>query len=180
MSDATLDQVNLGFLTILAEGGGFVGGYLVTSGWGRPLEFRLSTAVQPNRVQQILYGPTLKEHVCGDLIGRTLIEKTSTPIQLLFTDTLAVMPMRRRFETPIVALIGRDHPDGPANDPTMCEMTDPHSSLPMWFQPTFGDRPKIEAVLQATDAGMDLSEPFARIREAMGEARKMGVTHRAA
>src|SRR4051812_23734213 len=49
----------LGFLSVLQENGGFLGGYLVTNYWGRPVEFRLSTAVQPNRVQQILYGPTL-------------------------------------------------------------------------------------------------------------------------
>src|SRR4051812_47750949 len=51
--------LNVGFLTVLHEAGGYVGGYLVTNGWGRPLEFRLSTAVQPNRVQQILYAATL-------------------------------------------------------------------------------------------------------------------------
>ena len=40
----------------------------MTNLWGRPLEFRLSTAVQPNRVQQILYAATLAEYVCGELV----------------------------------------------------------------------------------------------------------------
>ena len=56
----------LGFLTIVRDANGFLGGYLVTNLWGRPLEFRLSTAVQPNRVQQILYGHTLNSFICGD------------------------------------------------------------------------------------------------------------------
>ena len=73
--------VNLGFLTILQESNGFLGGYLITNQWGRPLEFRLSTAVQPNRIHQILYGQTLQGYLCGELIGKTLVEKsTAQPI----------------------------------------------------------------------------------------------------
>src|SRR6516165_8784949 len=60
--------LNLGFLTVLNEVSGYLGGYLVTNNWGRPLEFRLSTAVQPNRVQQVLYAHTLEGYVCADLI----------------------------------------------------------------------------------------------------------------
>ena len=37
---------NLGFLTILQDPAGTLGGYLVTNLWGRPLEFRLTSAVQ--------------------------------------------------------------------------------------------------------------------------------------
>src|SRR5262249_20078249 len=70
--------VTLGFLGVLQEPSGWLGGYLVTNGWGRPLEFRLTTAVQPNRVQAALYGPTLSEYLLADLIGKTLIEKTAT------------------------------------------------------------------------------------------------------
>ena len=57
--------LNLGFLTVLHEASGYRGGYLVTNVWGRPLEFRLSTAVQPTRVQQILYGGTLQPYICA-------------------------------------------------------------------------------------------------------------------
>ena len=180
MTSEMPQNVQIGFLTISADGGGWLGGYLVTNGWGRPLEFRLSTVVQPNRVQQILYGPTLKEYVAGELIGRTLIEKTATTIDMLFTDTLAVMALRRRFELPVLAILPRISDDKPTDDPTLTSLNDPHSSAPIWYQPTFGDREKIAKMLQSVDAGMDLSEPFARIREAMGEARKMGANYRAA
>ena len=77
--------MTLGFLTVLHENAGYVGGYLVTNQWGRPLEFRLSTAVQPNRVQQILYGGTLLSYICADLIGKTLVDKApdGKPLALL-------------------------------------------------------------------------------------------------
>src|SRR3954466_11455750 len=92
---------NLGFLSVFPEGGGFVGGYLVTNPWGRPLEFRLTSAVQPNRVQQILYGDTLPPYVCGELIGKTLVEKTATAAQWVVTDTPVALALRLRLDVPV-------------------------------------------------------------------------------
>src|SRR5262249_57589758 len=77
----------LGFLTVLRDTNGYLGGYLVTNRWGRPLEFRLTTAVQPNRVQQVLYGETLESYLCADLIGKALFEKTATEPQPLLPHT---------------------------------------------------------------------------------------------
>src|SRR4051795_11784468 len=93
---------NLGFLTVLHEPNGYLGGYLVTNLWGRPLEFRLSTAVQPNRVQQILYGPTLTEYLHADLIGKTLVEKTGTLPGLIVTDSLPAQALRDRVGIPVL------------------------------------------------------------------------------
>ena len=94
MTPGSAADLNLGFLTVLQEPSGHLGGYLVTNLWGRPLEFRLSTAVQPNRIQQVLYGPTLTAYICGDLIGKTLIDKTGTPVQIVITDTAAALDVR--------------------------------------------------------------------------------------
>src|SRR5256885_4593707 len=75
---------NLGFLAIVQEPSGTSGGDLVTNPWGRPLEFRLSTAVQPNRIQQIIYGETLRPYICAELIGKTLVDKAAIAVQLVF------------------------------------------------------------------------------------------------
>src|SRR5260221_11494922 len=95
---------NLGFLTVLHENAGYLGGYLVTNGWGRPLEFRLSTAVQPNRVQQILYGATLKPYIYADLIGKTLVEKCGTAAALIITDCAPALEWRQCIATPSACL----------------------------------------------------------------------------
>src|SRR5688572_21105115 len=108
--------VTLGFLTVLQEPSGWLGGYLVTNGWGRPVEFRLTTAVQPNRVQAALYGPTLPEYLLADLIGKTLIEKTATKPDLVVTDVPAALPLRSRVEMPVVALRGPSAADAFAFD----------------------------------------------------------------
>src|SRR5205814_3245787 len=94
----------MGFLTILEETNGYLGGYLVTNVWGRPLEFRLSTAVQPNRVQQILYGGTLQPYICAELIGKTLVDKTGVPVQLILTDREPVLELRCCLEVPVAWL----------------------------------------------------------------------------
>ena len=103
-------SATLAFLTVLQEPSGWLGGYLVTNGWGRPFEFRLTTAVQPNRVQAALYGPTLHEYLLADLIGKTLVEKTATKPDLIVTDAP---------NCPAPAVAGRDAGCCPQGDRTV-------------------------------------------------------------
>jgi len=173
--------LHIGFLTVFAEANGYLGGYLVTNSWGRPLEFRLSTAVQPNRVQQILYGTTLAEYLCADLIGKTLIDKTATPIQLLVTDSLHVLPIRSRIDSLVLAAIPESQLPPSSFDRPLVTFQHDRASVPLTLDGKWtSDEVAIRAILDRVDAALDLAEPFARIREAMGEARKMGVTNRAA
>src|SRR5208283_5475582 len=92
--------LNLGFLTVVHEASGYLGGYLVTNHWGRPLEFRLSSPVQPNRVQQILYGGTLQPYICAEVIGKTLVEKAGITVNLIITDREPVLDLRLRLQLP--------------------------------------------------------------------------------
>jgi hypothetical protein len=169
--------VNLGFLTVLRELTGYLGGYLVTNQWGRPLEFRLSTAVQPNRVQQILYAGTLEPYLCADLIGKTLLDKTAVPVQMLVTDTQAVLDLRLRVEMP-VAWLGSGQ-QALAEAQPVTPMVCSSGNAPIHCHPQFPqDVAVIRETLERLTGMVDLAEPFARIREAIGEARKMGVTGR--
>jgi hypothetical protein len=156
---------NLGFLTILQEPTGFVGGYLVTNSWGRPLEFRLSTAVQPNRVQQILYGQALLPYICGDLIGKTLVEKTAVQAQVIVTDNESVLELRRHIQIPVAHLRSAPGAGQGANH------LQTHSLFP-------ADADVVSGACEKLGNGFDFLEPFARIREAISEARKLGVTNR--
>ena len=153
--------ITLGFLSLCQDSAGVSGGYLLTNAWGRPLEFRLSSTVQPTKVQQILYGPTLADYLQCELIGRTLVEKSSTPPVLIVTDSPVGLGLAHRLNVPVVAVgdEGNRHP---------------RSSKPL----VFAGSP--EAVLELVDPAVDLAEPFARIREAAAEARKLGGTSRAA
>jgi hypothetical protein len=162
----SVGTLQLGFLTILHEANGYLGGYLAVNGWGRPLEFRLTSAVQPNRVQQILYGGTLESYVCADLIGKTLVEKAGVPVQLVVTDCEEVMDLRLKLDVPVAWLTPPAPTEGKQQRPFRCH-------------PRFeSDAAAVHELLERLDVTFDLAEPFQRIREAIGEARKMGVAAR--
>ena len=163
---------NLGFLSVFQEPSGFVGGYLVTNPWGRPLEFRLSSAVQPNKVQQILYGDTLQGYLCGEVIGKTLIDKTATRAQIVIVDNPMALDLRLRVDVPVALW--------------HC-IADPDQAMPglmvqsrLFCHAQFSeDVAAIRAAIEKLGV-LDFGEPFAHIREALSEARKMGVTLRSA
>jgi hypothetical protein len=158
--------LNVGFLTVLHEANGYLGGYLVTNTWGRPLEFRLSSAVQPNRVQQILYAGTLEPYICADLIGKALVEKAAVPAHLIVTEREVVLDLRLKVEAPVVWLAR-------AEEPRAAIRTGQGGLV---LHPRFaGDGQAVRDILERIDSTFDLAEPFQRIREAIGEARKLGV-----
>jgi len=160
MASHSAPTSNLGFLTILREGTGYLGGYLVTNLWGRPVEFRLSSAVQPNRIQQILYGQSLENYICADLIAKTLVEKSTCQAQILLTDNQAVLDLRLSLDLP-VALV-----------------KETNSGNPLVPHPHFvSDKEALRKLLD-TIGNFDFQEPFSRIREAVTEARKLGVSGR--
>ncbi len=162
--------LNLGFLTVLQEGGGYLGGYLVTNVWGRPLEFRLSSAVQPNKVQQILYASTLVPYICGELIGKALVEKAGVAVQGVITTCEAALDLRLKLEVPVawLAPVGEERAAGPL----AVQLPDSRGSL-VCHARFPGDVTLVQQLL--TDLhSLDLAEPFARIREAIVEARQNG------
>jgi hypothetical protein len=175
--------LKLGFLSVLEEPGGYVGGYLVTNAWGRPLEFRISNPVQPNRVQQILYGDTLRPYIFADVIGKTLVEKTATSVQVIVTDCRPALDLRRSIEIPVAWLIALDDCQDAFRPHDSAELEAPRTSPAnsnIQCHPEFaGDKTTIGKVIERLPDSVDLAEPFARIREAIAEARKIGVTSRA-
>lgn len=176
---ATSLAPNLGFLTVLQETNGYLGGYLVTNAWGRPLEFRLSSAVQPNRVQQILYAGTLQPFICADLIGKTLVEKAAIPVQVVLTDREVVLDLRHKLDIPVLWVTSPDDANSAFEDDSVVFPATAGRGAVRCHPRFRQDLPTARELLQdRVDPGVDLAEPFARIREAIGEARKMGVASR--
>jgi hypothetical protein len=175
--------LNLGFLTILQENNGYLGGYLVTNQWGRPFGFWLTTAVQPNRVQQILYADTLVPYICGDLIGKTLVDKAALPVQAVFTESEAALDLRLKLEVPVAYLPQVERME----QPVLAGVTAAPTAVGVPFHPRDqlrthaafpGDAQLLQELLDRLHRSFDLTEPFQRIRLAMGEAKKSGVTSR--
>jgi hypothetical protein len=167
--------LNLGFLTIVQENGSYLGGYFVTNAWGRPLEFRLSSAVQPNKIQQILYASTLAPYVCGDLIGKALVERAGVPVALVLTACEPALDLRLKLDVPVAVVLP---PEDGRGDALTVPLPNGRGKL-LCHARHPGDVEAIGKVLADLD-GLDLTEPFGRVREAIAEARKTGVTGRPA
>lgn len=171
--------VALGFLTVCdLEGRGLVGGYLLLNASGRPVEFHCTAPVRPSRAQEILYGPTLEPFVCGEQIGRALVEKSSAAPLAIFADREAVLAVQAFAAAPL-ALVVKESADG--GDSGRME----NSLFPPPYQrfecganvlavpmARAGDASAIVEKLAAHGVTFDLAEPFERIREAVREAHR--------
>lgn len=168
--------LNLGFLTVLNEGNGYLGGYLVTNAFGRPLEFRLSSAVQPNKVQQILYAATLIPYICGDLIGKALVEKAAVGVHLVLTTCQPALDLRLKVAFPVVWVAeAGEAGEASGGSARTIPLSNGRGSLHCHAQfPE--DVTTVRDLIGGLDGIPDLTEPFSRVREAISEARKLGVT----
>ena len=160
----------LGFMAITSEQG-YLGALLVTNSWGRPLEFRLTTAINPSRVQQILYGQTLESHIVAELIGRALLEKSAVVPHMVLVDHPLGLDLQSVLDIPVV-YAGRREGDGNGLYPL--------SNLPEGTPRLFlkqQDSPmeaRIQSIIDGLPSKSDLLDPFVRAQEAMIEARKLG------
>jgi hypothetical protein len=184
----------IGFLTICqhAERGLF-GGYLVLNLAGRPLEFHCTAPVRPSRAQEILYGPTLKPFLFGEQIGWTLFNKAASRPLFVCTDVEPAMSLRDQIDIPMVLVLGDEmaEPDetGRPKETTVHRVDGPHACAarpgqaallsfrlgrcPVAVAPAHaGDREELLHRWPNQADGLDLGEPFARIREAIEEAQR--------
>jgi hypothetical protein len=189
----------LGFLTVVQDDPhGLFGGYLVLNTAGRPLEFHCTAPIKPNRAQQILYGPTLEPYLFGEQIGQALLARAKLEPQVLCTDRPPALAVREFVSMPVVLVLPSDGglPE-PGSQPASKLPLDasverktyrpdaPHGSrdgglvafelgrnrlaLP---NSASQDRQLVADRLAQLCDWFDLTEPFQRIREAIGEARR--------
>ncbi|MCC9605909.1 hypothetical protein LOC68_20555 [Blastopirellula sp. JC732] len=182
----------VGYLTVVEdEQHGLFGGYLLLNSNGRPLEFHCTTPVRANRAQEILYGPTLREYLCGEQIAAALVRKTNLAPRLICTDMTEVLAVRQHVDVPVIA-VAQVAAEQPAAATT--ETTDGQSwrvdaahavvapKSPAWFalagaevlvSDTFPqDRSDVLEIWETFAARIDLTEPFGRIQEAISEAQQ--------
>lgn len=138
----------------------FLGGLLVTNRLGRPLEFQCTEPVEPNRTQVLLYGPTLRPYIFTELIGRTLVGRTSIRPHLVLVDAADVLPLRELVDVP-VACIGEEGRPG----------SERLGRQPVEWNPGFpADCDVVRTAASHIPDDADLAEPFERVRAALREA----------
>ncbi|MCH7987846.1 MAG: hypothetical protein IID46_01710 [Planctomycetes bacterium] len=180
--ESTQDELRLGFLAAMeVPNSGYVGGLLVTNRFGRPLEFQCTSPVRPNRTQEILYGPTLRPFLLGELIGKTLVERVDVKPHLVLTEQSDLLELRNHISIP-VALIQEEsitvHPQPSPLLETVPEA--PEKSIRIgrhalrFHQAHQQDREAVQQATRRVSNEVDLSEPFDRIREALNETMQAG------
>ncbi len=181
---------SIGFLTVCdhAEQGLF-GGLLLLNANGRPLEFHCSTPLRTNRAQEILYGPTLRRYLFGEVLAPALLGKLKVEPLLLCTDQRDVLASRESHATPTLLVADPAAPSNPADSPAMAPnstgtvVVDAPAETELIFfrlgknrvaveSAWAGDQDESQRRWQPYLGRIDLAEPFTRIRDAIDEARK--------
>lgn len=190
--EAAKSKAAVGFLTVVEHPQhGLFGGYLLLNVAGRPLEFHCTAPLKPSRAQEILYGPTLRPYLYGEQIGGTLVAKAKTRPLVVCTDTQAVLALRDFTPLPVVLVLGSEPPEGAVaaresadSGARQFRLDRPHREQPglhvfelgrqsLGVPVTHGDdRRLVTERLGSLAEQLDLSEPFARIREALDEAQR--------
>lgn len=167
-----LPDNTVAYLTIVDdERTGWTGGLLVLSSSGRPLEFQCTLPVRPSRAHEILFGPTLRDHLIGEVIGPLLVGKCRTPIGLLCCDQPEALAVGQSVDFPVALVVEAAEPDeGPIDDDMLIgsgEVKLAGSTLRVPMEQTERTAKLAEKLADLPDA----VEPFDRIREAIKEAQ---------
>lgn len=167
MATSKSEQLRLGFMAALeVDGRGHVGGLLVTSHTGRPLEFQCTTPVKPDRTQEILYGRSLKPWLLGELIGSTLLDRVAIKPDLVVVRDEEMLELRNHTQTPVACLhdsASRKHTaETQAVGGRQLHFHDAHSN----------DAEFVESKAHLVPGQADLEEPLDRVHEALAETVK--------
>lgn len=164
----------IGFLTVLEDPQhGFFGGYLILSNLGRPLEFHCTTPVVPNEAQKILYGPTLKPYVLGELIGQTLVTKAQLSVQAIVTDLKDILSLALVSQESVVLLSPSQSNQEFPTDNSLQPVCDLGSYRLLGASSELWQPDQLKRVFNPLCEHVDLAEPFDRIREAIREAQRI-------
>ena len=163
------EKDKLGFLTIVTESSqARLGGLLLVNASGRPLEFHCTAAVKPNRAQEILYGPTLGAYLCGEQIGLALCNALQHRPTILLTDVPDVLALRPLVDFPLLLVVtekSKRHDFTTLVESRLDEST-------VFVEAAYEqDLSAAAAIFELSAATLDLQEPFARIDEAISEAK---------
>ncbi len=74
----------------------------MTDAYGKPLEFRCTSAIQPTAVQKTLYGDTLRSHMSVELTAQPLLAALKEKPDVVLVSQDAFIELRRRIDSPFL------------------------------------------------------------------------------
>lgn len=162
------DQLRLGFMGALeVDGRGYVGGLLVTSHSGRPLEFQCTTPVKPDRTQEILYGRRLRPWLLGELIGATLLQRVSIQPDLVVVRDPDLLELRSFSKVPVACLQQSQETKESGEGAQVIG-----GRTLRFHEAHFDDSQFVESRAHLVPGQADLEEPLDRVHDALTETIK--------
>ena len=146
-------------LATFEDGDAMRGGCLVTDDMTRPLEFRVSGAVRPSNVQKVLYGDTLHEYICTDLVGHPILGSLETDPDFVLVRDAEFLKVRPKVEVPILWVRG----------------TVEGQYVLQGFPGYEEEAEKVRNDLPKRLRGRNILEPFVRVKSALEEAHELQV-----
>ena len=175
-----MELVTLGFLGThrFEKGAAIRGAILITGVETKPLEFRVTAPVRPEKFQEMLYGELLDEHISIELMGLPLLSAVQQKPSLIIVRNTLFLRLNSRQEIPTVLLLAEEEPLIKGYFTKSLNL--PDSNRPTVKICTSGQfEPKLEEIAQALQPIFlirDLMEPFSRLEKACIDVhtRKVG------
>lgn len=162
---ATGNKLLLGFMTVIrTERGALRGGYLLTSDYGRPIEFHYTSEVRLSGIQRFLHGADSDDYLYAESIGKPMTDRQTKPPKIIIVDCVQLLNLRPLIPAPVLFVSGEQ-----ATDETDTSSTEAYKPI---CHADFGqDLAAFEKIRELVSASFDWLEPFDRIKRALAEIR---------
>ncbi len=181
MTSGAAAEPAIGFYTVeQSEFTGWTGGLLVLNGGGRPLEFQCTLPIRPSRAHEILYGATLRDYLIGDAIGSLLLSRCRNTPLLVCCDQPEALQLDGHAPCPLALVCEAAETD---EGPITADMLPGYDEIEFagsQIRVAIERADEVRQTIQRLANLPDLTEPFGRIREAIGEAQKQVARARSA
>ena len=176
-----MEFLTIGFLGIyrFEEGAAIRGAILITDTETKPLEFRVTEPVRPQKFQEILYGGLLNEHISVELIGLPLLSVLQQKPNLIIVRDILFLEINTKQEIPTLLMLKEDEPLLKRGASTKPLNPEDSGRPPVKICTLSQFEPKLEEIshlLQPIFLNRDLLEPFERLEKACADvhSRKVG------
>ncbi|NPA13074.1 MAG: hypothetical protein GXO45_03705 [Aquificae bacterium] len=161
--------MNLAFINFVSENSIHKAGILITDEKTRPLEFRITSDMDMDKLQEILYGETLEDVVYKEKFALQLLNSVEEDYGLVLTKHKNLLQLRKEIDKPVVHIQPYEAfmPTNKLNR----KIISIYKKLPPLYI-TISEEDENQAVsiykfLQDVYSRHDLMEPFNRIEKAI-------------
>ena len=159
------------------DGKGVIGALLVTDDLGMPQEFRVTYPVKPTKLQRRLYGDSLLVHIGVTLCGEPLYKALKNKPELLLVSRRGYLPISAKVDSKVThvkrmgeaLVVENEGESSPDQERSLHSKSGRFQPITIFYSPDSNDQEQeeINALVDKYFQGIDLLEPFERIKSAL-------------